>query len=215
MPKAIIFDMDGVIFDSEVIARDCWRKVFSDYGYEFTDAIYKKLIGRSMPAAYQILTELYGSDLPINEMSVKQGALWQDATHDTVRQKAGVAEILDYLKSINIPCAVGSSTSHVEVEERLQNCGLRDYFQVVVGGDYVEHAKPAPDIFLKCAEYLKVAPKDCLVIEDSNNGLRAAKTAGIPAVMIPDLLPADEIDDDIHFVEFSSLLDLLAHIKTL
>ncbi|MCL2402762.1 MAG: HAD family phosphatase [Coriobacteriia bacterium] len=207
-PKAIIFDMDGVIFNTEVIARRLWREVFIEYGYEFSDETYKRLIGLPMHASYQLLTEIYGKGLPIEEMAKKQDTLWQKTTSGKKTElKSGVFEILDFLKSHEVPCAVGSSTYHDEVEERLKINGLRDYFDVVVGGDYVEHAKPAPDIFLKCAEYLNVQPADCLVIEDSKNGLIAANAAGIPAVMIPDLIPADEVDD-LEFVMYVSLREL-------
>jgi len=216
LPKAIIFDMDGVIFNTEVLSRRLWREVFAEYGYDFTDTTYKKLIGRSMPAAYRILAEEYGPELPITELAEKQDRLWQEATTDFVEKKPGIHEILDFLNGISMPCAVGSSTNHIEVEERLALNGLRDYFDVVVGGDYVESAKPAPDIFLKCAEYLKVEPADCLVIEDSVNGLKAAKAAGTQAIMIPDLIPASEAAaEGLDFTTYASLGDLQAHLERL
>jgi len=206
--KAVIFDMDGVIFDSEVLSRRLWREVFTDYGYSFTDETYRKLIGLPMHATYKLLAEIYGPELPIEEMAEKQDRLWQEKMCSPVELKPGVIEILDFLKEKDVPCAVGSSTYHDEVEERLKLSGLRDYFDVVVGGDYVENAKPAPDIFLKCAEYLKVSPADCLVIEDSANGLKAAQAAGIPAVMVPDLIPPSEVDSSIDFTINTSLLEL-------
>jgi len=205
--------MDGVIFNTEVLARRLWREVFKEYGYGFSDTTYKKLIGRSMPAAYRILSEEYGSELPIKEMAKKQDILWQEATAEAAEKKEGIHEVLEYLQSRGIPCAVGSSTNHVEVEKRLEQNGLRDYFDVVVGGDYVENAKPAPDIFLKCAEYLGVDPRNCLVIEDSVNGLRAAKAAGMQAVLIPDLIPFDEIDRSLFLVAYPSLTELQEFFK--
>ena len=211
--KAVIFDMDGVIFNTEVLARRLWREVFEEYGYSFSDTTYKQLIGRSMPATYKILSEKYGAELPIKEMAAKQDALWQRATAEAVEKKAGVHEILDYLQSRGIPCAVGSSTNHTEVEKRLEQNGLRDYFDVVVGGDYVENAKPAPDIFLKCAEYLQLDPRNCLVIEDSVNGLRAAKAARMQAVMIPDLIPFDEVDQSLFLVAYPSLAELQEFLR--
>ncbi|MCL2379555.1 MAG: HAD family phosphatase [Coriobacteriia bacterium] len=206
--KAVIFDMDGVIFNTEVIARRAWRTVFEKYGFEFTDKTYKKVIGRTMEAAFQILIDEYGPELPMDEMSVKQDVLWQEATQGSIEQKPCVAEILNYLQQQGIPCAVGSSTYHDEVEERLRVNGLRDYFKAVVGGDYVPNAKPAPDIFLKCAEYLKMRPNQCLVIEDSVNGIRAANAAGMQTMMIPDLIPAGEVDNDLDFTVCASLCEL-------
>jgi len=200
--------MDGVIFDSEVLSRRLWRAVFADCGYNFTDETYKKLIGLPMHATYKLLAEIYGPELPIEEMAEKQDRLWQEEMCSPVELKPGVIEILDFLKEKDIPCAVGSSTYHDEVEERLKLSGLRDYFQVVVGGDYVENAKPAPDIFLKCAEYLNMKPADCLVIEDSRNGLKAANAARIPAVMIPDLISSEEIDVSLEFTVVASLTEL-------
>lgn len=211
--KAFIFDMDGVIFDTERIARRLWRRVFSDYGYHLGDDDYKKVIGRSMHATFQVFTEEYGPGLPIEEMVKAQDLLWQETTSGLISIKEGVVSTLDYLNALNIPCAVGSSTYQAEVEKKLSTNGLSEYFQVFVGGDSVDYAKPAPDIFLKCSELLGVGPENCLVIEDSNNGLRAANAAGIPAVMIPDLIPANEIDSDLSFVAYDSLLDLQRQLE--
>jgi len=213
--KAVIFDMDGVIFNTEVLSRRLWREVFKEYGYGFSDTTYKKLIGRSMPDAYKILSEEYGPELPIEELAERQDALWHKATAGETEKKAGIHEILEYLQSRGIPCAVGSSTNHVEVEKRLEQNGLRGYFDVVVGGDYVENAKPAPDIFLKCAEYLGVDPRNCLVIEDSVNGLRAAKAAGMQAALIPDLIPFDEIDRSLFLVAYPSLTELQEFLRNI
>jgi len=207
-PKVIIFDMDGVIFDTEVLARRLWQSVFEDYGYSLPDATYKKVIGRTMDAARQVLIDEYGPELPMDIMFDEQDALYRKITAQPISQKPGVIEILEYLKQRNIPCAVGSSTYHEDVENTLCVNGLRDYFATVVGGDYVAQGKPAPDIFLKCAEYLQVEPANCLVIEDSNNGLRAANAAGMRTVMIPDLIPANEIDSDLEFTVCSSLCEL-------
>jgi len=220
-PKAVIFDMDGIIFDTEAIARRLWQEVFVQYGSSYTDEDYLKVIGRDMAATKQILLDDYGSELPIDEMFDVQDKMWQEETSkDAPPLKSGVFDILDYLSDRDIPCALGSSTYFDEVSQRLERSHLRHYFSVVVGGDCVTHAKPSPDIFLRCLEGLQaqnpqLKAEDCLVIEDSRNGLKAANNARIPAVMIPDLITPEDVDDDIDFVVFSSLSALLAELKKL
>jgi HAD superfamily hydrolase (TIGR01509 family) len=207
--------MDGVIFDTERLARNLWREVFAAQGYNYSDEEYKKVIGRTMSVTEHILREDYGDKFPIDEMIEEQDSLWRRETANFIDLKPGVIELLDWLRKQEIPCAVGSSTNHEEVLSKLTVNGLRDYFVVVVGGDYVEQGKPAPDIFLKCLEYLELNAIDCLVIEDSRNGLKAACTAGIPALMIPDLISEDDIDSDIDFAVCDSLLELKEQLQQL
>ncbi|MCL2680123.1 MAG: HAD family phosphatase [Coriobacteriia bacterium] len=205
--------MDGVLFDTEVLARHLWQEIFSEYGYTLPDETYKKVIGRTMEAARHILVEEYGPDLPMDAMFDEQDVRYRAALAQHVPQKPCVNEILDYLQLINMPCALGSSTHYADVITHLQVNGLRDYFTAVVGGDCVAQGKPAPDIFLECAKQLAVAPAHCLVIEDSNNGLRAANAAGMQAIMVPDLLAPKDTDSDLNFTVCASLcevMDLLA-----
>ena len=214
-PAAVIFDMDGVLFDTEQLSRRLWREVFERYGIDFSDELFLKLIGRTMDAVYKTLALELGSGLPLQEIFDEQEDLYKETTSLPMPLKPGVHELLDWLREQGIPCAVGSSTNHSEVEDTLAINDLRRYFPVVVGGDYVKHGKPAPDIFLKAAEYLQTEPANCLVIEDSNNGLKAAKAAHIPAIMVPDIVGPDEVDPDLQFTVCNSLFDVRDLLATL
>jgi HAD superfamily hydrolase (TIGR01509 family) len=212
-PKAVIFDMDGVIFDTERLARELWEKVFADYGYTLTDDCFKSVIGRTIEDTMQIFEDAFGHDIPIQEMDEKQEALYQDYINKPLPFKPGVFELIAYLDAHNLPKAVGSSTYTDQVKGILARNDILQHFQAVVGGDEVKQGKPCPDIFLKAAEQLGVAPKDCLVLEDSENGIKAANNAGIPVLMIPDLIPPEDIAPAAHFSVVQSLGEVIGLLQ--
>ncbi|MDR1413141.1 MAG: HAD family phosphatase, partial [Actinomycetes bacterium] len=199
--------------DTERLAREVWRKVFSEYGLEFTDDCYKEIIGRTIKDAMIILDKAYGHHIPLQELNEKQEALYQDYITRPLPLKPGADELLDWLAQNDIPCALGSSTYHDQVSAILQRNNLSDCFQVLVGGDDVARGKPAPDIFLAAARQLQVAPERCLIIEDSENGLRAANAAGAVTVMVPDLIAPMEIDTTLKFLTFDTLGALIPALE--
>lgn len=193
--KAVIFDMDGVIFDSERATYLCWKKVAEDHGLERMDEVYRRCIGVTLEVTRQICLDAYGADFPYEKFAKEASELYHER-YDGGRLpiKEGVREILSYLKENGIPTAIASSTRQNRVVSQLDEAGLLGFFDVVVGGESVSKSKPAPDIFLYAAEQLGIAPADCVVIEDSFNGIRAAHAAGMIPVMVPDMLePDDEI----------------------
>lgn len=193
--KAVIFDMDGVIFDSERATYLCWKKVAEDHGLERMDEVYRRCIGVTLEVTRQICLDAYGEDFPYEKFAKEASELYHER-YDGGRLpiKEGVREILSYLKENGIPTAIASSTRQNRVVSQLDEAGLLGFFDVVVGGESVSKSKPAPDIFLYAAEQLGIAPADCVVIEDSFNGIRAAHAAGMIPVMVPDMLePDDEI----------------------
>jgi len=201
--------MDGVILDSEVLARRLWHKMFESKGLSLPNETYKLVIGRTMAATREVFEGAFGSGLPWDEMFEVQDRWYHEEAAKGVPLKSGVVEILEYLKSVDTPLAVGSSTCIADVKSCLNTAGVIGYFDVLVGGDQVDDGKPAPDIFLKCAKLLDVASADCLVIEDSKNGIRGANAADIPVVMIPDQIPAEDLDGaGLDFSVYSSLREL-------
>jgi HAD superfamily hydrolase (TIGR01509 family) len=216
---AVIFDMDGVLLDSEVLARRLWVEVFADAGYDMPESIYHKTVGRTMAASRQLFHEYFPTinAVQMDELFRVQDALYRTQSAQGEQLRPGVVDLLDYLQKRGVVCAVGSSTYIDDVEEALTANGIRDYFSVVVGGDMVAKGKPAPDIYLKCLKELGLDAADCLVIEDSKNGLLAAREAEISAVMIPDLLSAEEISEPgfeagIDFEVFASLAEIQSAI---
>lgn len=195
--KAVIFDMDGVIFDSERATYLCWKKVAEDHGLPHMDEVYRKCIGVTVEATKQICKEAYGEDFPFDRFD-KEASLLYHERYDGGRLpvKEGAREILSYLKERGIPVALASSTREERVKKQLQEAELLGYFDVVVGGERVQKSKPAPDIFLFAAKQFGIPPHDCVVIEDSFNGILAADAAGMVPIMVPDMLePDDRIRD--------------------
>ncbi len=200
--KAVIFDMDGVIFDSERATYLCWKKVAEEHGLLNMDEVYRKCIGVTVEVTERICKEAYGEDFEYERFS-KEASVLYHARYDGGRlpMKEGVREILEFLKERGIPIAIASSTREERVAKQLQEASIFEYFDAVVGGDRVKKSKPAPDIFLFAAERLGAVPEDCLVIEDSYNGILAAAAAGMIPVMVPDMLePTDSIRDKCYAV---------------
>lgn len=188
MPLAVIFDMDGLMFDTERVARCAWRQAMEDQGFEIEDSVYLLLVGRTAQDGKKILSQVYGEDFPYRQVNqLRQGYYAEELAANGVPVKPGLFELLQYLKEKNIKKAVASSTARKQVLSKLVSAGVSDQFEVVVGGDDAPVGKPAPDLFLEAARQLGVSPHDCLVLEDSEPGIRAAYAAGMLPVMIPDL----------------------------
>lgn len=193
--SAFIFDMDGVIFDSERAVYNEWKSISRKYGFKNLDEPYMKCIGVNAGASRQIFLDYYGEDFPYDKYEEERSRHFQE-TYSCGRMplKSGIRELLAELRKKEVRIAIASSTRFSLVESEIRDAGLSCFFDLIVGGDMVERSKPAPDIFLKAAQMMHTIPSDCCVIEDSYNGIRAASAAGMYTVMIPDLLlPDDEI----------------------
>lgn len=195
MNCTVIFDMDGVLFDSENLILQNWKEIASAHGYDVEEMskVFYSCIGTNAIATKEIVCGHYGEAFPYEEFRAESAKLFrQKVQKHGMPVKPGVRELLAFLKEQGAKIGLASSTRKCMVEEELTEAGIREYFHVVVGGDMVEHSKPEPDVFLKCAQELSVNPKDVYIIEDSYNGIRAAKKAGATAIMVPDLIMPDE-----------------------
>ena len=190
---AVIFDMDGVIFDSERVYRQCWFELAEKYGLADIGTPYNASIGTTYARTREIMLAAYGADFPYDAYAKEAMSVYHEK-YDGGRLplKAGVRELLRYLKSANRKIALASSTERRIVEKQLAWAGLLTYFDSLVCGDMVKRSKPAPDIFLKACEMLDAEPARAYAIEDSYNGIRAAAAGGLRPIMVPDLLPATE-----------------------
>lgn len=193
---AVIFDMDGVIFDSERLVVETWVEVAKKYGIEGIEDACAACVGINAQATELKMKEIYGEDFPYQEYKKEASALYHERYDDgRLPTKPGIRELLEFLHTNNIRTAVASSTRRAVVEQEIRDAGLAPFFQKIICGDMVERSKPAPDIFLKAAEELGVNPEVCYVIEDSYNGIRGAHTAGMHPIMVPDMLPpTDEME---------------------
>ena len=191
--RAVIFDMDGVIFDSEKLYIDCCVEAAEPLGMEnIVETVYR-CIGVTTEVTLRILTEAYHDAALVASFRAAADSLFREKYRAGLLQvKPGVRELLTELKSRGLKLAVASSTRTEAVERELADAGLLPFFDRIVGGDRVGRSKPNPDIFLKAAEALGETPERCLVIEDSFNGIRAAKAAEMTVIMVPDLLQPDE-----------------------
>ncbi len=184
----VIFDMDGLMLDTERVARVAWRRAMAEQGYNLDDGTYLLLVGHTDDDVEGILQAIYGEDIPVHEiLTLSRQYDAQILLEDGVPIRPGLFELLDFLKLNAVPCAVASSTAHIRVMQKLKGAGILAYFQAVVCGDEVAHGKPAPDVFLEAARQMNARPQDCVALEDSEAGIRAAYSAGMLPVMVPDL----------------------------
>lgn len=186
-PAAVIFDMDGLMLDTEPLAARAWSAAAADLGFPFDLAMTTRLIGRNLPDCRTLIRAHHGDDYPVDELMCAWHAAY-DAIVDRegVALKPGLIELLTWLESARIPKAVATSTRRVRAEANLAHATLIDRFAVLVGGDEVVHGKPAPDIFILAALRLAVDAAACVVLEDSEPGVRGALAAGMAPIMVPD-----------------------------
>lgn len=191
--EAVVFDMDGLLLDTEVLARRTWGQAASDCGFALDDALFNRLIGRTRRESDAILAEAFGDAFSLDDFRRYCSTHWESCLEtDGMPVKRGVGDLLDLLDEAAVPRAVATSTTRHGAERSLSLAGLRDRFEHVVTGDMVERGKPAPDIYLLAAERIGVDPAWCLALEDSHYGIMAAHAAGMMPIMVPDLLPPTE-----------------------
>jgi len=191
--KAIVFDMDGVLFDTERVCRDCWVTIAEEYGIRDMFEVFPLCIGRNRLGSGEVIREHYGDGFPYDEFREKASQLfWKTLEEHGNPWKKGVKELLDFLKTENWRVGLASSTRREAVLRHLEKEGLKDYFSVVIGGDQIVNSKPAPDIYLLACRELGVDPEETFAVEDSYHGIRSAHRAGMRPIMVPDLLPATE-----------------------
>lgn len=195
MPALAIFDMDGLIFDTELLFMTTKDGVMKEYGYTQQKDDYIHTLGTCGQQLLDILHRLYGDDYPAEEISLKCRTLvTEKIRRNGPPVKPGIPELLSWFAANNIPCCVASSTRHDIVAEYLHLAKLDTYFSFIIGGDQVSRSKPNPDIFLMACHCADISPEDAIVLEDSENGISAAYNANIPVICIPDLkVPAEDI----------------------
>jgi beta-phosphoglucomutase family hydrolase len=215
VPKAIIFDMDGLMLDSEPLYQQAWQAAAQQLGYALETDVYLSLVGRSSAEVDRLSVQIFGEQFPVQTFN----ELWDQHWRSLIQQQGvtlrpGLLPLLDWVEQQQIPKAIGTSSNTTEAELCLKLAGIRDRFAIVVTVDQVQAGKPAPDIFLKAASQLQVSPGDCLVLEDSNAGVQAAQAAGMSVVMVPDLQEPTDASQAIALQIFASLHEVLAWLQS-
>jgi HAD superfamily hydrolase (TIGR01509 family) len=187
LPAAVVFDMDGLMLDSERVERWAWRTACAARGYDFDDAFHLTLVGRRDADVRRDLEARFGASFPLVDVQAEAHALWLGRVREHgMPEKPGLAELLQAIDEIGLPKAVATSSIRPRVELSLGALALR--FDAIVTGDEVREGKPEPEIYLTAAGRLGVRPGACLALEDSPAGQLAAARAGMVAVLIPDLV---------------------------
>ena len=206
--EAVIFDMDGVIFDTERVYLECCQQAADALGIGDVGELCEKCIGLNDEKTRQMYREFFSDDAKEKEFNDTARAIVRKRLDIEIPLKSGAREILSFLYQSGIPVALASSTKTETVIKELIKTDLFGYFTRISGGDSVKHSKPHPDIFLRTAELLGVNPEKCLVIEDSFNGVRAASAAGMKCIMVPDLVQPDDETRNMTEMVVPSLTDL-------
>lgn len=215
-PQAVIFDMDGLMLDTEPLAARAWIDAAQALGVPFDEAVNPRLIGRNFPDCRTIIGEHHGDGYPVDElMRAWHGAYDAIVEREGLAFKPGLLELLAWLEATAIPKAVATSTRRSRAEAKLARTGLLPRFATLVGGDEIARGKPAPDIFLEAAARLAVDPAACTVLEDSEPGMRGAIAAGMAAIMVPDLLGPSESLLATEPLVLATLHEVRAHLSAL
>ncbi len=212
--RAVVFDMDGVLFDTEIVCMKAWIAVARMNGKSGMEEIFPHCIGLNANDSRRIVLKAYGEDFDYVGFR-KQTSIWyqQYIKENGLPVKPGMEEILGWLRTTKYIVGLASSSKRESVISNLEQAGIRDDFSVVVTGDMVEHSKPLPDIYLRACSELGVKPEEAYAIEDSPNGIKSAYAAGMKPLMVPDMIAPDEEMQRMSHRIFKDLLEVLAYLK--
>lgn len=207
--RGVVFDVDGVLFDSERLMHQVWKEVGAEMGWPQPGEDYLEFVGNGRSIIYDKMLSFYGSDFPKEEFLQRcSQRLQEQMEQNGVPLKPGVRTLLDFLQSRGIPMALATSTAMVRTRPRMELAGLTGYFQAMITGDQIQNGKPHPDIYLAACKALDTDPKSTLAVEDSRNGILSASAAGMPVAMVPDMIPPTAELEALLWRCFSSLDEL-------
>lgn len=208
----VIFDMDGLLVDSEQLAARVMSKMLARHGYtDISPDFFHSLLGKGSDETDAIIAAAFpGSDVSLDAITPEY---LRRIDAGDMHLKPGALRLLDYLDQQGIHKCVASSNAGFIVQKTLASVGLSDRFDFVLHGDMVDFAKPAPDLFLTSAARWGVPPAQCLVLEDSYAGVQAAGAAGAPVIMVPDLVPPTDDIRALCLAVFDSLDDVLSFLQ--
>lgn len=214
--KAVLFDMDGVIFDTEREYLKEWEAIFKKYGYKMKKDIYISVMGRGRKKVKEIFKEKFGEDLPIDKMYIEKDKMLKKAVENNkVPLKEGALELLEFLKENGYKIALATSAKRERVKIQVSHAKIENIFDAIVCSEDITNSKPDPEIFLKAAEKVCVNPENCIVIEDSEAGIKAAFNAKMMGFHVEDLKKADESILKYSYKNFKNLIEIKEYIKSM
>ena len=213
MKKAVIFDMDGLMIDSERATYNAYLEVMNPMGYEFSEEQYKTLLGRTHRGILQQFYTMFGDDFPMEKVWDESHEILDRRILENVPIKKGLLELLVFLKENNYKTIVATSSGRARVDKILAAADITKYFDDTICGDEVTYGKPNPEIFLTACKKLGVSEEEAVVLEDSESGIEAAYQGHIDVICVPDMkYPSEDyVNKPIRIVD--SLLDVITYLK--
>ncbi|WP_418467277.1 HAD family hydrolase [Faecalibacillus faecis] len=216
MIKAIIFDMDGLMIDSERVTFECYQEILKGMNLTMDEEFYKTLLGKPLKGIYQRFYDVYGNDFPIEDVIKDVHALMAKRFEtEGVPIKTGLKSLLEYLKENNYKTIVATSSNRDRVDTILSQAQITDYFDDSICGDEVTKGKPNPEVFLKSCQKLGVNVDEAIVLEDSEAGIQASYDTGIKVICIPDMKYPEKQYEEKTFKILKDLNDVTEYLKSL
>lgn len=216
MIKAIIFDMDGLMIDSERVTFECYQERLKDMNLTMDEDFYKTLLGKPIKGIYQRFYDVYGNDFPIENVIQDVHQLMAERFEtEGVPVKKGLVELLHYLKDNNYKTIVATSSNRDRVDKILAQAKITEFFDDSICGDEVTKGKPNPEVFLKSCQKLGVNVDEAIVLEDSEAGIQASYDANIKVICIPDMKYPEKQYEEKTFKILKDLTEVTAYLKSL
>ena len=216
MIKAIIFDMDGLMIDSERVTFECYQERLKDMNLTMDEEFYKTLLGKPIKGIYQRFYDVYGNDFPIQNVIQDVHQLMAERYEpEGVPVKKGLVELLHYLKDNNYKTIVATSSNRDRVDKILSQAKITEFFDDSICGDEVTKGKPNPEVFLKSCQKLGVNVDEAIVLEDSEAGIQASYDANIKVICIPDMKYPEKQYEEKTFKILKDLTEVTVYLKSL
>jgi len=214
MISGVVFDMDGVMFDTESLAMDAWEAAGEACGFPLTRSLMVPTVGLNENDTAHYLTMSLGTDFDYGAArSIAMDSITSSIREYGVPIKPGLLPLLDHLHDLGLRLAVASSSPQDHVRFLLDCAHVAPYFHAIISADLVERGKPAPDIYRAAVGALDLAPEQCVALEDSPQGIRSAYDAGLLPVMIPDLVPVDPAVAPLLYAQCTTLSDVITLVN--